>query len=160
MADWTTEGSGFNSWHGQRFSIYSIQNCCGGQPVTCQMGPGRPFSRGLNQLELYHLCEIFNCRWHYLFAFTTPTKFLTSPDIHAMCWAYLFASINGWLWFYHMVIVCHATEIHCILYYQVLLLLYYIILYYIILYYIIFSATSWSLVQRSPTDCGVSLCVI
>jgi hypothetical protein len=22
------------------------------------------------------------------------------------------------------------------------------------------SATSWSLVQRSPTDCGVSLCVI
>jgi len=24
----------------------------------------------------------------------------------------------------------------------------------------IFSATSWSLVQRSPTDCGTSLCVI
>jgi hypothetical protein len=22
------------------------------------------------------------------------------------------------------------------------------------------SATSWSLVQRSPTDCGASLCVI
>jgi hypothetical protein len=22
------------------------------------------------------------------------------------------------------------------------------------------SATGWSLVQRSPTDCGVSLCVI